>query len=141
MPIICIIVSHDIYLTWKYLIDSTYNAQQFYSRKDESRLTYRHRRTYHCAPSKTCLSTPEATNTIDTLITELETISSELNPTKLNNNLSTFCNIIKFEVDGENPNNTRHYGPSPKPWWNNNLSICRKELKEAQKKWLSLIHI
>ena len=137
MPIICIIVSHDIYLTWKYLIDSTYNAQQFYSRKDESRLTYRHRRTYHCAPSKTCLSTPEATNTIDTLITELETISSEPNPTKLNKNFSTFCNIIKSEVDGQSPNNTRRYGPSPKPWWNSDLSICRKELKEAQKKWLA----
>ena len=27
-------------LTWKYLIDSTCNAQKFYSRKDESRPTY-----------------------------------------------------------------------------------------------------
>ena len=122
-------------LTWNYVMDSTCIAQQFNSSKDESRPSYRPRHTYHCAPSKACLSTPEATNTIDTLIAELKPISFE--PNSLSLIISAFCNTIKSEVDGQSPNNTRHHGPSPIPWWNSNLSICRKELKETQRKWLA----
>ena len=100
-----------------------------------STVTPKHKITYRRQLDKPVFKSERALQSLEDLISDLDTIRSvndtKLKENKLINNYNTFYSLIKKEYYRP----AYHHCGSRKPWWNHELTSHRKQLRKAHKAW------
>ena len=102
---------------------------------DNTTVIPKHKITYRRQLDKPVFKSERALQSLEDLISDLDTIRSvndtKLKENKLINNYNTFYSLIEKEYYRP----ASHHSGSRKPWWNHELTSHRKQLRKAHKAW------